>query len=217
MAQTGNTTRAVFSVDTVIEAQFWCLFGAQASVNRLRWAITSAVGTGVTYSDVLTEWASAFPLLFRALMSVQATYRGVGLWEVNNPLKPAPAYDDADHGVGSVAGDVLPSQVCGLLSFEALFVGPSQRGRMFLPFPSEGSNGSGGSPSAGYVADMDALGVICTTPVVVTNGGSSINLDPVIYHKSSNTSTRITGHIARGAWATQRRRAERSKGNTSPV
>jgi len=217
MAQSGNVSRALFALGSVIDLELWSQFGGQAAVNRIRYEVTASVGLLVTYSDVLTEFAGIFPSLMRALLSVQATYRGLGIREINNPLKPAPAYDDQDTGVGDIAGDVLPSQVAGLLSFQTLFVGPALRGRIYLPFPSEGSNSSGGAPVAQYQTDLAILGTVAVAPLVVTNGASSITLTPVIWHRASQTTTRITTFRARGQWATQRRRAERSRPNTSPV
>lgn len=217
MAQFGNTGKTIIADNLTYELEVFCAFGSQLSVNRIRYVSKNAVGILVTYSDALAAFAAFIPDLWKNLMSVQASYLGLGIREVGSNRGPQPGYDDTGNGVGAVAGDILPTAVSGLLGFTTRLTGPSNRGRIFVPFPSEASNGAGGAPTAGYLADLNTMGAALMPAVNVVNGGSSVDLLPCIMHPGpAFDTTLITGFVARSQWASCRHRSARSPGGIAP-
>lgn len=203
-------------LNDVWEAKFICVLGDQVSQNVLHYRITALAGTP---TDVMLAAAldTNFNLLYKALMSVQAQYRGVIVQRVNPLPRTYAAFTIANAGVGALAGDPLPKQTCGVLTKRTVFAGAKFRGRLYIPFPSEGvSDAPSGRPSAGYLGSAALLGVGVQTPIPVGGGGNTCTAIPCIHHGGGATSD-ITTCDPRPYWATQRRRSDFGSQNISSI
>lgn len=116
---------------------------------------------------------------------------------------------------GAVTGQTLPRQACGIVTLTTGVGGRKNRGRFYLPFPTEGMNEGDGSPNAAGLSNMDALGAYYSQPLNVTVGDFTMILAPVIVHggPAPDAPTPITGFIVRDKWGTQKRRGDYGKLN----
>jgi hypothetical protein len=74
-----------------------------------------------------------------------------------------------------------------------------------------------GIPSATYISNAQALGNVLSIPTgAIPNGAGSLNMSPVIWHRSTNTFTLINGYVVRPKFATQRRRGDFGRVNIMP-
>jgi len=112
----------------------------------------------------------------------------------------------------------MAPQVCGILKKITGSGGKTGRGRMYLPFPSEGSNAIGGVPSATYQTDGDALGAYIANNITVGTGGNTVTLAFALDKPPYNSTTYkdILTCVTRDVWGTQRRRSFVNRGDQSP-
>jgi hypothetical protein len=133
------------------------------------------------------------------------------------PTLLTPVGNTTGNGFGDNAGDALPRQTSGIISLVTALGGRKNRGRVYVPFPSETDNAIAGHPTAGYVTALGDLAAILTGPYIgVGAGGNTNDLQPVILHRVDGSVTPITGHFERSFWATQRRRGDFGRPNTGP-
>jgi len=74
-----------------------------------------------------------------------------------------------------------------------------------------------GRVEAGYTVKLRAYGTAMTEPVTGGAGGNTATLDPIIYHKSTDTFDVITDFTERTYPATQRRRSLVRGGDVLPI
>lgn len=203
------------SAGDLLRVRVVCSAGDQISVNTAVLEVSSLTGN-VTDQEVADavdgEWSG--PL--KDVLSDDATYRGLSVQRFfpGTLLRPAISVNGA--GSGTVTGDIMPKQVCGILAFTCENAGAKFRGRWYLPFPSEASNEAPGKPTAAYLASVEALGDQVIDPDAITLAGGTIGLRLLLYHRSVNAGTIITGRIARPMWGTQMRRGDYGKKNVVP-
>jgi len=117
------------------------------------------------------------------------------------------------HVEGSVAGDLNPTQVAGLISLRTGRPGGSYRSRKYIPFSVETDNGVTGKPTTDYVARLNVLADAMIAVETITVGADTWTLTPQVYSKTADTTTPIYLSYGETFWASQRRRGFiRSKG-----
>ncbi len=220
---------APLAVGQVVKCRIWCdtaVGGGQASVNTLGYIVSAIGGSPATDTDVAATLDALIATPYRALLSASANYKGVQA-QICQPTFPYTAIfiagqSIAGAGVGGVAGNPMPAQVCGLLSFATGKAGVRNRGRFYVAFPGVADDSGGGTVSAGYTTRLQALGAQVSVGLAPSAGGRTATLVRVILH-----STPKTGPIAppdavvsgsdHAAWATQRRRGSFGRQNRSPI
>lgn len=166
-------------------------------------------GVGVTYSANLL-----------ACISSSAEFRGYRVRRLNAPFSIF--FDDTrGAGPGTVAGDMLPRQVAGLISKRVLVPGRRKGGRYYCPFPGEGDNAATAVPTAGYKTRLDALAVSIGSTLTT---GLTFIASPVVQQITYVGGVMILGAtrnyaqaVANDKWATQRRRGSYGRTNVSPL
>lgn len=197
-----------------LEVVFYCQSGPQVSLNVSHWVVSTAVGAP-TMEAVALLLGTAFAPLYKACMSSNATYNGVGVKRIiANPTDPV--FDSTGNGVGDSVADIIPNQVAGLISFRSGLAGRSNRGRKYVPFPSEEQNTSNGKPTNDYLTALEALADGYLATQGVTGGGTTITVDCEIYSRKEGTLIPITSYLLRPFWATQRRRSLINRGDAVP-
>lgn len=188
----------------------------QIGVNVRHYKCTAVSGTGPTPAQV----ASALNLLvathYKTMMSVSAAYRGVGaaiIWPLSS--QTIEYADVSSAGAGTVAGDMLPSQISGLISLYNGSPGRHGRGRTYVPFPSEASSDASGLPSSTYQAGLGNIATDLTSNIIVA-GGNGGTLTPISWWRSAHTGIPWVTTISRNRWATQRRRGAFGRANVLP-
>lgn len=177
------------------------------------WACTGQVGLGgsdVVFASILDGRITAD---FLQNMQSNASYEQTSVSRVR-PLPPTkPVIDSTSAAAGTDATDRLPKQVSGLLTKNTAFGGPRYRGRLYMPFPSEGFNDVDGRPNGAYTGRLQTWGTQYFQGMTVTSGADTSSLVPIIYHRDTNTWDVVTSVLVRGRWATQRRRGDFGRPN----
>lgn len=197
------------AVNDVIIIRYFFSAQLQEAIVGLHYLSTASVGTPPAGNFISAQMEAAFAPLFIPLLSENAAYNRTDAQRIR-PLPPtAPAESSALQSVGTVVGDMLPTQTAGLITKRTAFAGRSYRGRLYVPFPGEADNAVMSTPSAGYVTRLIALATQVIANVIVTNGANAETWVPVLWHRETATTTPLADAVARSEWATQRRRAQR--------
>jgi len=185
------------------------LIAAHLGINVMHWQVVSETGLGVSEQELATVFDADWANSYAALISANAQYRGTGAQRIW-PILGLEAVETANKQAGGVAGDLLSAQ-CGFLEKFSALGGRQNKGRMYVPFPSEADNTAANEPSAGYIVNLAALAVAIGTSQVVVGVGGTATLRQVIYHRTTHTGTDVTLLAFDTQWATQRRRMPRGK------
>lgn len=203
-------------IGDIVQARFYCSKGDQASVTVRHWLTATKIGSGGTLQDLADKLSTAMAPLFKALINSGATYVGCDT-QILFPTLGVPAQSVIGAGVGLTAGDPLPAQTAGLISFRTSLGGRKNRGRCYVPFPTEVDNDASGDPNAAYLVELFNLGAGLVASYNPAGGAGNTNrMDACIYHKSTHTTTAITSYLRRDRWATQRRRGGFGRPNSTP-
>jgi hypothetical protein len=164
---------------------------------------------------IATQIDGVMAPLYKPALATEANYRGVGVRRIR-PLPPGPeGVSIANAGPGTSTGSMLPPQTAGLISLRAIIGGRANRARVYVPFPAEGENVDNGLPANSYIILLNAIAGAWLGAQVVTVGLGTITLLPVVYHRTSGSTTDLITSLSREVWATQRRRG--GFGATNPI
>lgn len=179
--------------------------------NIMYWRVRSEAGLGASLAEIATALDNTWAAPYKAVMSANAQYRGVGVQRVWTLPASAEVAGAGNIGVGGVAGDLLQYQA-GLIKKTSLLAGRANQGRIYIPFPSEADNAASGIPSAGYTTNLGLLAAAIDITQTIVGAAGNVVLDQVIWHRSTpGTTTTVDNLIAQTLWATQRRRSTRGK------
>lgn len=172
-------------------------------------AICDAIKTGLTTGAAWTALA--------ALFHNAAGFRSVAIRDVR--AANSPIVEGATTAVVGTGGALMPDEVALVITLRTAFVGPQNRGRMYIPGWSTTAMAAGGVASGAAVTALQNWAN--TIPSVLTTSGISFALGQparAAYTGSTGTlhpartakSTPITSQIVRNnTWDTQRRRGLR--------
>lgn len=199
----------------IVRVRVICSYKNQIGLNIRYWRCNSIVNAGVTDLEIATQISSDIDTLYREVLSAQAFYEGVGV-QIISPVKREEFVVLTHRGAGLVAGDPMPTQVCGLIKMTTGFAGRSKRGRMYIPFPGEASSEEDQAyPTAQYVTDIQAIGDYFTDIITFEVGANEALGHWWLFNPNSEVpgGTGVTAAIARRNWATQRRRGQLGRPN----
>jgi len=217
-------------VGMLLKLRTWCIFSAeqQASVNTF-WYVCGAIGPSPASDlDCAAELDALLAPLYKPAMHSLAEYRGTQcqIYESIEPFHAAfgEQFDNSNNGPGTGAGDPLPSQTCGLISYSTNLPHQANRGRTYIPFPPAGANSAGGSPSAAYGVLLTNIAAITASGLAVSQAGRTATLVRVLFHGKNKDDIRpipaetpISGSSVSNLWATQRKRGLFGRHNNSPI
>lgn len=216
------------TVGSPVKVRIWTrvLPENQAAVNTIYYIVAAVGSPAASDLDVATQIDATIAPHYKALLSGVAEYRGVQA-QILNTLYPYKAFYSAagvntNAGAGTGAATLLPSQTCGLISFQTARAGRAFRGRFYAAFPSQGMDSGGGSPTAGYITNLTTLTGDVDTGLSIVQGGRTATLVRVILHKKDKSgvvpdpSPVIAASVSE-LWATQRRRGNFGRHNDSPL
>lgn len=201
------------AVGDILQSRIETSFGTQSSQNIRHWRVSAEVAPAATHAQIAANLDTSIAPLYKAVLSTSATYRGVAVRRIF-PLPPTiEAIANANLGAGTIAGDPLPKQTAGVVTFRTALAGRKFRGRFYAAFPAESDNNASTLPSNAYVAGLALLGGVFTLSRTIPNGAGSTTIDPVIWHRRTSTFDVITNIVARTIWGTQRRRGDYGRPN----
>lgn len=196
-------------------ARMICACGDQVSVNVRHYFVTQTQGNGGTDEEIAAALSAIMAPAYPPLMSSAAQYMGLEVQKIH-PLPPSnPVPSVVGAGPGIDATEPLPRQSSGLITLTTAFAGRAYRGRLYVPFPSEGFNEAPiGRPTVDYSIKLVTLAERLILPISTAGPVDNNTLVPVLWHRSDRSVTFITNYIARSVWATQRRRGSYGRPNT---
>lgn len=202
-------------VNDLVEVKLYAFSQGQYSINTLHYRVTAEVGTGAFDADAAQEIGTNFGDALREVMSNNASYLGCSA-QILLPTRRPRVLFEGNAGAGSVDDEILPRQVAGLIRKKSNFASRSGRGRMYVPFPAEQSNTALGFPSPAYLVNLNILAGLLDDPQVAGGGGNTATLSPIIFNRTTNVGTPITGFESATTWATCRRRSDVRGGDRAP-
>jgi len=204
--------------DAIYELRIYCTMGAQTAINvrHYRATIDSAISPPKTSRDFMDFINTTISPLYSNVMSEAAGYQGLAMQEVS-PQPNGPLDYRASPTPGTIPGDSLPTQTCGLIAFGTSGTNGINKSMAYIPFPAEFSNVGFGLPGPLYQAALGLLGDALASNFVMSQGTHNATLTPVAFRRGTQTSANITSARPRANWATQRSRGGFGKHNASPI
>lgn len=202
----------------IVRCPTYCTVPGQVGTNSHKWQLVS-LSSGTTFSaqSFVGAYDSSLVALYAPLISTDATYYGTQAYLMNPiGLPPRPAEFNGNMQAGAAGADLLPKQASGLISLRSTTLGKIGQGRTYIPFPCPTDNDTDGTPSAGYIANLDALGNFLRAPQIIIAGGITATFRLCLYRGGTDTPRFIDSIVSRNAWATQRRRSDFGRLNANP-
>lgn len=194
------------AVGDVLEVRAFCTLDEQVAINIRHFKVTVEVAGGASMAAIAGELDNDLDGRYKLVLSERARYEGVDVARIRPLPRLLPVVSTAGAGAGLRTGDALPGQVAGVCTLRSLLAGQANRGRFYAPFPAETDNTSSHVPTTEYLDNLASLCSIYDSQQTIPDGAASTTIFPVIFHRSSGTTTDIIGRRTRGFWGTQRRR-----------
>jgi len=189
----------------------------QSGLMVRHYLVTETVGT-ISEQVAADELSAIMSDFIKDCMSSDASYRGLTLQKIDPPPASDRFISTQGQGPGAAASPVMSTQTAGVISLRTGIAGRRNRGRTYVPFPSEGANEANGKPNATYLVDLGALGTqLAGVQVIAPGGGNSCNLVPQVYSRTFDSFRTISSYLVRTEWGTQRRRSQINRGDLPPV
>lgn len=209
-------------LNTMYSMEHIMVSGGQTAVLRRYYRCILLTGPdAMTEQDLASAAADLYAPLYAPLMWNSAEYRGVLVTRASGALPMTiPTVGTPTAVTNGTAGTTaLPKQTAGLISLRTANQGKKNRGRQYVPFPATASDTGAGVPTLLYLTDLVALGVELRTTRVYGNVGltATATMAPVIWKKGAVPFSVIDSMVARRAWATQRKRGDYGRLNSSPI
>lgn len=200
---------ATINTGDYLRVTFVCKAGEQLGLNVRHFMYTKTEGDPLSDQQVADAISLYYDQHYVGLLPPDASYRGVILAR-ETPSPTAQIYSNEGQAVGSNQGeDVLPRQVAGIITLRTGQPGPGGRGRVYIPFPYRGADSTSTfNPTGAYVDKLASLALQFAGDEVVPAGGDSFVLTNVLKTRKTGQIVYlpITSSLARGYWASQRRR-----------
>lgn len=208
---------AVLDIGDRIQAVIHTRLQGQNGLMVRHYTVFASAGAARTTQHVANHLDTAFAGVVKACMSENAQYLGVSCKKIN-ALGSDSDFAVTNDGPGTVESEPLPGQVCGLISLKTGLAGRSRRGRVYVPFPAEGHNTFFATPEAAYKTALDNFrNALIADQIVSDGGGNSVSIEPVIFSRTLNQTFAIQSGVSGTHWATQRKRASRTRGDAPSV
>lgn len=204
------------AVNDILQVRFVSMTAEQFAVNVRHYRVSLITAGTPTDANVATRLGAIFAPLYKGLMSNAAQFWGISV-QIISPTKRPMVTDITERAAGGDADDLLPRQTCGLISLKTALTGRKERGRLYVPFPSEAANDPGALPSVAYLLNLDLLRSELAVTQTLVVGANTVQVKPVIWHRSTSTYSDVTATVMRDRWATQRRRSNINKADRDPL
>lgn len=208
-----------FAVGDTMELKFFCRQAEQIGMNIFHLVVNAVTGGTQTDQEIANALSLGFSVLYKQFMAADASYFGMQMARHVGTAYVPLTDSRSGSGAGTAGGMSLPRQAAGLCKLTTGGPGRKNRGRFYMPFPSSTYDSSGGLVSAPGVALIQQMGDSIRGPFLQTVPPTplqDITLQAIIYHRTLDTFTRVTGAVARAVFATQRRRGSYGKPNADP-
>lgn len=198
------------------QIRLYCTVGQQTSINVLNYLITGANGT-VTDQQIATLMSTYVSDYYKSCLGNNANYYGLDLRKWSGTTLGVIYTSKAGSGSGAATGNLLPKQVAGIISLRVNAPGRHGRGRIFVAFPSTGSNEGAGVPTLGYNGSVAALAAALVGPfTVVQSTGNNVTLQLCVRNRADGSQQPVASVLVPFKWANQHRRGDYGRINPPP-
>jgi len=199
------------------EAKVYVATPTQVGINVRHYLVDAQAGLGATAAQIAGAFGTLVQAEYKDCMSNEATFRGVSMQKLAPGPVEAIQYSTASAGPGAVASEMLPKQVSGIITWTTALAGRSNRGRTYVPFPTESFQTLDGKPNASYMTVLGNLAAVLASSVAAGGGGNTSTLIPCVWSRILGIVNPITNWTPRQKWATQRRRGDYGALNLPPI
>jgi len=194
------------TIGDIFEMVVFCQTNRDVAMNVRHYRVNAIAGAGQSWLQIANSMHALFGPLYAPAMSTAAVFYQVAVARIF-PLPRGQQYISTAAAVqGTEISDVLPGQATGLITLNTGFGGQAMRGRAYIPFPGEDFNDDPGVPNAAYQLLLDAIGVALQDDTIIGVAPNQVTVDPVLWHRETETYDVLTGYQSRNRWGTQRRR-----------
>jgi hypothetical protein len=205
---------ATLKVGDVLQVRVACQFLTQTAYNVGHYKVTVVGGASVTDDTTASRFDVLFAPLYKAMLALQASYRGAGVQILGPDAPTVEVYDNVGVGPGTVGVEPLPPQIATLGRKHTLLAGPENRGYVYIPFPGDADSGVNGAPTAAAVTKATNLMNVWTQTQQMGDAVNFATLQPVIYHRQTFFTTPISSGSVRSVYSNQKRRSFIRKGDS---
>jgi len=203
----------VIAEDDIVRTKVLCWVNYQVGINVRYWRCGTNPGD-LTIEDFSTHLVDNLVPLYTAYLSTACIVDALKVQIVG----PGGMSDELTTLLGTAGGasaTTMPRQACGIVTLTTGVGGRKNRGRFYVPFPTEEMNEAGGSPNGAGLTAMGLIGEFYTTVQNVTVDIFTMIMGPVLVHSgpAPDAPTPLTGYITRDKWGTQKRRGDYGKLN----
>jgi hypothetical protein len=188
----------------------------QIGLNIRHYVATASVAPEPSRVQIADFFTAAFAPTMQTMLNANAIFKGCDVRQLLPPPATIADHTTAAQVPGLVATPAAPRQVSGLIKLSTPLAGRAGRGRFYMPFPATTSVQADGAMGPAYFVNLGTLATKLNQGQTIPNGGGSLTLFPVIFHRKTGTFTLVTGTVARQGWATQRRRGFFGRINVQP-
>lgn len=201
----------------VLQAQVVCSILGQTGQNILHWSVQTTTTGGASLQEIANKIDTNVAASYKAILSVAATYRGVGVSNTATP-RSRQYFSVANAGLGSYGADLMPTQVRGLISWYADAGGRANRGRSYIPFPARSASDPTGLPTGAYLTALVNLRNAIFAPFTVTGSGGTTDLRMCLRHRPPVLigPSIVVFAFARSKFATQRKSGAYGRSDSPP-
>lgn len=199
-----------------------CYVPTQIALNILHYRVLSTVGGAMDINQAATAFSSLVAIQYKALMSSQASFRGVGCTNLSVPRTREYA-GVANAGVGTAGALNSQTQVSWLIRLRGANAGRKSIGHIYPGFPSQTYVTAAGEQTAAGLIVLTNLASQFGPSLVLTSGANALNMEMVIRNKDltvpvpkTPTGTDVFQLYPAPLWATQRRRGDFGRANPLP-
>ena len=202
----------------ILSVKYCLYYGDQLGIMIQHYRCSGVAGGGLTDEEIARELNKQAFALLGPMTTTTTEYVGCYVQKIV-PLPLAPTVSSGQFGgFGAVASGVAPTQLSGLIQLKTAGAGRKNRGRKYMPFPYAGAVGPNGTVTLGYGSELLSLGSqLFASLVNCTVSGRTVGLNPVIYHRKTQTVIDVSGVQVSAGWATQRRRGSHGRPNARPT
>lgn len=212
---------AIILQDDILLVKYHCYSTNQLGLNVRHYRFDQILPGDITDQEIADQVSADIGPFYILCMPGAASYIGLTVQRYR-PFPTAPLVSTIGAGVGTVAGEILPRQVSGIITLGTGLPGRSRRGRAYVPFPSENDTDADGTPAGAYVGNLNTLGAKFGASTIITGAsGGTAQLTGIILSTGAVPPpvpdfAVITSVTARDKWATQRKRGTYGQANARP-
>lgn len=216
------------NIDDLVRVRLFNRRVDQVSVNVLHYYLVNNTGVGADLVDVANKVFSEWITAMQGDLTLDVRLLGCTAQKV----MPAPVSMQVRSTVASVSGLSNTNTGPGQLSSLIRLISPAEPrpkarfGRVYMPFPGAAYIGADGTPSAAWLAAVEAFRAAVITPILLVGAGANTStLRCSLYHRAweddagvvhPETYTPVTVSSVTDGFATQRRRGYYGRTNASP-